>query len=211
MGINVFILEHELIVEISSIPLCKMSQSISQTCIGLKAEVLFQGGCVCIGYRDIARLHGNKFLVGFKVIVFGKYSCTNQFFLEDGYEVKEVFGRVVTDVVYLIWRYWQSIFTILLLWCVLHDADYTFYYVVYKSKVALAVAIVEDFNGFAFNKFVGETEVCHVGTTSWTIDGEETEASRWDVIEFAISMSHQLVALLGSGIKRYRVVNLVVS
>ena len=28
MGINVFILEHELIVEIPSIPLCKMFQSI---------------------------------------------------------------------------------------------------------------------------------------------------------------------------------------
>ena len=94
--------------------------------------------------------------------------------------------------------------------CVLHNTNYTFYNVVNKSKVALTVAIVEDLDSLAFNKLVGETEVCHIGTTSWTINCKETQASRWDVIEFAICMSHQLVTLLGGCIKRYRIIYLVI-
>ena len=94
----------------------------------------------------------------FKVIVCWKDSCTYKLFLENGYEVKKVFGGVVADIIYLVWRYRKTILTILLLWSVLHNADYTFYDVIYKSEVALAVAIVEYLDGLAFNKFVGKTK-----------------------------------------------------
>ena len=41
-----------------------------------------------ISNRHITRLHRHKFLVGFKVIVLRKHSCTHKLFLENGYEVK---------------------------------------------------------------------------------------------------------------------------
>ena len=152
--------------------------------------------------------------------------------MKDGYEIKEVFGRVVADVVYLVWRYGKTILTILLLWSVLHNAHNTFYYIVDVSEVALAIAVVENLDCLTFNKFVGETEVCHIWTTSWTIHCKETQACRrnviefaitydWEitndsdycrrnVIEFAIGMSHKLIALLGGCIKRHWVVYFIV-
>ena len=140
-----------------------------------------------------------------------QYSCTHKLFLENGYEVKEVFRRVVADVIYLIWRDRKTVLTILLLRSVLHDTHNTFYDIIYKSEVALAVAIVEYLDGLAFNKFVGETEVSHIWTTSWTIYGKETQASRRNVVEFAIGMSHKLIALLCGCIKRHWVVYLIIS
>ena len=78
----------------------------------------------------------------------------------------------------------------------LHHANYSLDNVINVCEVTLAVAVVENLYGFAFHKFVGETEVCHVWATGWTINGEETETCGWDVIEFAVGMRHKLVALL---------------
>lgn len=148
--------------------------------------------------------------MGIEVVVLGQDTGTNQLFLQDGHEVEEVFGRVVADVIYLIWRYRQSVLTVLLLRGVLHDANYTFYYVVDIGEVALAVAIVEYLDGLAFNKFIGEAEVSHVGTAGGAIDGKEAQASRGDVVELAIGMGHQLVALLRGGVEAHGVIHLVV-
>ena len=70
--------------------------------------------------------------------------------------------------------------------------------VIYVGKVPLAVAIVEDLNLFAFQQLIGETKVGHVGTTGGAIDSEEAEACRWNVVQLAIGMCLQLVALLDS-------------
>jgi len=93
---------------------------------------------------------------------------------------------------------------------VLHDAHHSFHDVVDIGEVTLAVAIVEYLDGLAFHQFVGETEVSHIGTTSGAIDGEEAQAGRGDVVELAIGMGHQLVALLRGGIKRHGIIDLVV-
>ena len=193
-----------------AIPLSKSPQTFSQAGIGLEAEVLFQGLRVGIGYWHISWLHWYKFFVGIEVIIFRKNSCTHQLFLQDGHEVKEIFGRVVTDVIYLVWWDGQSILAVLLLRGVMHDANHTFYNVINVSKIALAVAIVENLDGIAFHQLVGEAEVCHVGTTCGAIDGKEAEAGRGDVVELAISMGHQFVALLRGGVEAYGVVYLVV-
>ena len=195
---------------IPSIPLSKSSQALSQAGIGLETKVLLQWGCISVSNRHIAGLHGHEFLVGIKVVVLGQDTGTDQLFLQDGYEVKEVFGRVVAYVIYLIWRYRQSVLTVLLLRGVLHDANYTFYYVVDIGEVALAVAIIENLDGIAFHQFVGEAEVSHVGTTGGAIDGEEAEAGRGDVVELRVGMGHQLVTLLGGGVEAYGVVHLVI-
>ena len=47
--------------------------------------------------------------------------------------------------------------------------------VIHISEVALAISVIEDLDGLAFTELVGKTEVCHIGTTGRTMDGEETE------------------------------------
>ena len=195
---------------IPSIPLSKSSQAFSQAGIGFEAEVLFQGSRVGVGHGHVTRLHWYKFLVSFKVIILGEHAGMHQLFLQNGYEVKEVFGRVVADVVHLVRGDGQSVLTVLLLGGVLHDAHHSFHDVVDIGEVTLAVAIVEYLDGLAFHQFVGEAEVSHIGTTSGAIDGEEAQAGRGDVVELAIGMGHQLVALLRGGIKRHGIIDLVV-
>lgn len=195
---------------IPCIPLSKSPQAFSQAGIGLEAEVLLQWGCVCIGYGHITWLHRNKLLVGLEIIVLWQDSCTHQLFLKDGHEVEEVFGRVVTDVIYLVRWDGQPILTVLLLGGVLHDTNHSFHDVVDIGEVALAVAIIEYLDGIAFHQLVGEAEVSHVGTTGGAIDGEEAEAGRGDVVELRVGMGHQLVALLRGGVEAYGVVHLVV-
>jgi len=148
--------------------------------------------------------------MGFKVVVLWEDSGTKQFFLKDGDEVKEVFGRVVTDIVYLIRRYGESVFTVLFFGGVLHDANNTFYNIVYISEVAFAVAVVEDFDGFAFHQFVGKAEVGHVRTAGRSVDSEEAKTGGGNVVEFRVGMGHQLIAFLGSCIETDRVVYFII-
>ena len=195
---------------IPSIPLSKSPQAFSQAGIGLETEVLFEGHRVGVGHGHVARLHGHKLLVGLEVVVLGQDAGTDQFFLKDGYEVKEVFGRVVADVVHLVRGDGQSVLAVLLFGGVLHDAHHSLHDVIDIGEVALAVAIVEDLDGIAFHQFVGKAEVSHVGTAGGAIDGEEAEAGRGDVVELRVGMGHQLVALLGGGVEAHGVVYLVV-
>ena len=148
--------------------------------------------------------------MGLEIIVLWQDAGTDQFFLQDGHEVEEVFGRVVADVVYLVWWDGESILTVLLLGGVLHDAHHSLHDVVNIGEIALAVAIIENLDGLAFHQLVGEAEVSHVGTTGGAIDGEEAEAGRGDVVELRVGMGHQLVALLRGGVEAHGVVYLVV-
>ena len=165
---------------------------------------------VGIGYGDIAGLHGNEGFVGFEIVVAGEDASADEFFLEDGDEVEEVLGVVIADVVDFIGWDGETVGTSLFLGGVLHNADDAFYDVVDIGEVALTVAIVEDFDGFAFHQFVGEAEIGHIGAASGAIDGEEAEASGGDIIEFAIGMGHEFVALLRGSIKGDGVVYFIV-
>ena len=148
--------------------------------------------------------------MGIEVVVLGQDTGTHKLFLQDGHEVEEVFGRVVADVIYLVRWDGQSVLTVPLLGGVLHDAYHSLHDVVDIGEVALAVAIIEYLDGLAFHQLVGEAEISHVGTAGGAIDGEEAETGRGDVVELAIGMGHQLVALLGGGVEAYGVVHLVV-
>ena len=48
------------------------------------------------------------------------------------------------------------------------------------------------------------------GRPAGAIDGEEPQASGRDVVEFAVAMGEEFVALLGSGVEAYGVVHAVV-
>lgn len=115
--------------------------------------------------------------MGLKVVVFGQHTCAHQFFLKNSDEVEEILGGVIADVIYLVGRNRQTVFAVLLLGGVLHYAGHSFHNVIDVGEVALAVAVVEYLDGLAFDQFVGETKVGHVGTTCRAIDSKETEAS----------------------------------
>ena len=110
---------------------------------------MLQGSSVSVSYRHISRLHWYKFLVGLKVIVFRQDSCTYKFFLKNCYEIKKVFWRIISNVIYFVWRNRKTVLTILFFWSMLHNTNYTFYYVINESKVAFAIAIVENLYSFA--------------------------------------------------------------
>ena len=115
--------------------------------------------------------------MGLKVVVLGQYSCTYKLFLENRDEVEEILGGVIADIIHLIGRNGKTVFSVLFLWSMLHNTHNTFYNVINKSEVALAVAVVENLDGLALDQFVGETKVGHVRTTCRAIDGKEAEAS----------------------------------
>ena len=96
--------------------------------------------------------------------------------MENRDEVEEIFGGVIADVIHLVGRNGKTVFAVLLLGSMLHNADDSFYNVIDIGEVALAVAVVEDLDGLAFDQFVGKTKIGHVGTACWAIDGKEAEA-----------------------------------
>ncbi len=145
-----------------------------------------------------------------EVVIGGEHLRTDEFLLEDCHEVQQVFGVVVADVVDLVRREWESVFTILLFGSVLHHSHDAFDNVIDKSEVALALAVVENLDGLARLELVGETEVCHVRAASWAVDRKETQPRARDVVELAVGVCHELVALLGGGVQRDRVIDLVV-
>ena len=86
------------------IPLSKLPQALAQTGRGLISEVTLQRTGICIGHRYITRLHRNQFLVCFKVVIFRQDTSTDQFFLQNLYEVQQIFRVLITNVINCIRR-----------------------------------------------------------------------------------------------------------
>ena len=114
--------------------------------------------------------------MGLKVVVLGQHTSAHQFFLKNSDEVEEILGGVIADIIHLVGRNGKTVFAVLLLGSMLHNADHSFHNVIDIGEVTLAVAVVEDLDGLALDQFVGETKVGHVRTTCRTIDSEEAEA-----------------------------------
>ena len=112
---------------------------------------MFERGGVGVGDRDIAGLHGNRLLVELEIVVCGKDSSTDEFFLKDGDEVEQVLGAVVADVIDLIRRDGKTIFSVFFFRGMLHHTDVSFHNVIDVGEITLAVAIVEDFDGVALH------------------------------------------------------------
>ena len=107
---------------------------------------------------------------------------------------------VVADVIDFVGREGESVFAVLLFWGVLHHADDAFDDVVDVGKVALALAVVENLDGLAGFELVGEAEVGHVGAAGGAVNGKESQARARDVVELAVGVRHELVALFGGGV-----------
>ena len=123
----------------------------------------------------------------------------------------KILGLIITDIIYFIWRYRESIGSIALFRGVLHHSNYPFHDIINESKIALAVAVIENLYGIALYEFIGKAEICHIGTSRRTIYGKKAEACRWNIIQFAVGMCHQLVALLGGSIEANWIIHLIVS
>lgn len=145
-----------------------------------------------------------------EVVIGGENFRTDEFFLEYRHEVEQVFRVVIADVVDLVRREWETVFAASLFGSVLHHAHNAFDNVIDEREVALALAVVENLDGLASLELVGEAEVGHVGAASGSVDGEEAESRAGDVVELAVGVRHEFVALLGGGVQRDRVIDLVV-
>lgn len=152
---------------------------------------------------------GTSFLCASKSIVSGQNLGSHQLLGQNLYEIQQVLWVIVTDVIHTVRRQRKSIFSVHLLRCVLHNMLDTGHDVIYISEVTLAIAVVEDFDGLTLEQLVREAKICHVGTTGGTINREEAQAGRGDVVKFGVSVCHQLIGLLGSSVKAYRVVHLI--
>ena len=74
------------------IPLAEFAEALAKGGGGAEAEVLFEGCGVGVGDGDVAGLHGHEFFVRLEVVVGWKYACCDEFFLQDGDEIEQVFG-----------------------------------------------------------------------------------------------------------------------
>lgn len=148
--------------------------------------------------------------MGVEIIVLRQNSGSCEFLLKNRHEVQQVLGMVVADVVNFVWRNWKTVLPVPFFGCMLHDTDYAFNYVVDVGEIPLAVAVVEYFYRLALTELVCEAEVGHVRTACRAIHREEPQSCRRDIVQFAVGMGHQLVALLCCRIEAYRIVYLVI-
>lgn len=146
----------------------------------------------------------------FKIEVRRKHLGSYQLFLKNIHKVKQVLRLATTDVVYSIRRDGQAVLACAFCGSLTHHPYYSFYDIIYISKISSAVAIVINLDSLTFQQFVGEAKVGHVGATSRAIDGKETQAGAGDIVELAVAMGHQLVALLSGGIKADGIIYIIV-
>ncbi len=145
-----------------------------------------------------------------EVVVFGQHTSTDEFLLQGLNEVQQVLRLPTPDIVHLIGRYRQAVFAIALRGGFGHHSYDALHNVTDVSGVAAAVAVVIDLDGVATQQLVGKRKVAHVGTASGTIDREEPQARGGDVVELAVAVGEEFVALLGGGIEGDVVVHTVV-
>lgn len=195
---------------ITIIPFRETAQAGAEGSGWPEPEVLFQGGSICVGYRNITWLHRDEFLVRLEVIILRKHSRADKLLLKDRHEVKQILGMVVADIINFIRGYRESVLAVGAFGGMLHHAHHSLHNVVDIGKVPLAIAVVEDLYRFSFNQLVGESEIGHVGTSARAVYGEEAQSGGGYVVELGVGVGHQLVALLGGGVEAHGIIDFVV-
>ena len=145
-----------------------------------------------------------------EVVVCGQDTGSYKLLLQDVHKVQQVLGLAASDVIDCVRRNRQAVFTRLLFGGFLHHAEDALHDVIDVGEVAAAVAVVINLDSFATQQLVSEAKISHIWTTGRAIDGEEAKARGGDVVELAVAMGHELVALLGGGIKAHGIVHTVI-
>ena len=89
----------ELQTVIFPVPLGESPQSFPDADLRPESIILFQSPAVRIGDGNVTGLHPHQFPMPFKVIIFRQNTGTNQFFLQGGNIVQQVFRGTAADIV----------------------------------------------------------------------------------------------------------------
>ena len=145
-----------------------------------------------------------------EIVILGQDAGPDELFLQDIHEVQKVLGLAAADVVDGIRRDRQAILTLLASRRSGHHSHDSLHDVVHVGEVPAAVAVVVDLDRLAGEQLVREAEICHIRPPGGAIHREKPEARRGNIIQLAVAVGHQLIALLGSGVEAHRVVHTVV-
>ena len=92
----------------------------------------------------------------------------------------------------------------------INDAAKSFDDIRNESKIACAVAEVENLNIFAAQKFVSEFEIRHVRTPRRTVNGKKSQAGSRNIVKVAVAVSEKLIAFFCGGVEAGGFVGFVV-
>ena len=185
----------------------ELAQALPEGDFRREAEIALQGGRVRVGRRHIARLHGDELLVRLEIVVRRQDARRQQLLLQDLDEVQQVLRLAATDVVNRIRRHRQTVLALAARGSLGHHAHDTFHDIIHIREIATAISVVVDLDRLAGQQLVGEAEIGHVRPPGGAIDREETQARRRDIVQLAVAMRHQLVALLRRRIEAHRIIH----
>ena len=192
------------------IPLREVSESCPEWGGWPEAEVALQRGGVGVRHRHVPGLHRDKLPVCLEVVVLRKHSGPDKLLLKHRHEVQQALGGAVADVVDHVRRHGESVLPGASLRRVAHDPDHALHDVVDVCEVPEAVAVVEYPDALSPDQPVCEAVVRHVRPAAGSVDGEEAQSRGGNVVELAVGVRQQLVALLGGGVEADGVVHHVV-
>ena len=138
--------------------------------------------------------------MGLKVVVGRQHAGADQLFLQYPHEVQQVLRLATTNVVHPVGRHGQTVLALAAFGRASHHPHYAFNDVINISEVATAVAVVVYLYGLASQELIGEAEIGHVGPASRPIDGEEPQTRGRDIVQLAVAVGKEFVALLSCGV-----------
>ena len=124
-------------------------------------------------------------------------------------QLQQILRLAVSDIVNRIRRNRQTIFAISLLRRCLHYTLHTFHDIIHISKISLTVSIIKDLDLLPGTQLIGKSKIRHVRSSGRSVYGEEPETGRRNIIQLAVGMGQQFIALLCSRVEGNRVVHLV--
>lgn len=185
---------YALILIVVLIPRRELAQPLFNRRRRLEVKVALQFTHIRIRLIDIARLHGQELLL--RRLTDGLFQHLD--------EVHELLRLVVADVVDLV-AVAKLIHLRRIAKHMLNARDD----VVDIGEVAVHIAVVVDLDGLAPADLVGELEIRHIRTAERPVDREEAQPRRWNAVEMAVSVRHELIRLLRRRIEADRMVDIV--
>ena len=147
--------------------------------------------------------------MGLKIVVLRQNPGADQLLRQDLHEIQQVFRIAVADVIHRVGSNGQAVFPGFLLRRLPHHPDHALHNIVNVGEIPLAVSVVEDFNGLSRPQLVGKAEIGHIRPSGRSVNREKPQARRGNVIELAVGMGQQLIALFGSRVQGNGIVHLV--
>jgi hypothetical protein len=77
------------------------------------------------------------------------------------------------------------------------------------GKIPIHFAMIKDLNGLVVQNRPDKQKQSHIGSSPGAIDREKPQPRAVHVVQVAVSVRHQLVGFFRGGIKRYRMVHVV--